>query len=451
VLMLDEPTNHLDVEGVAWLAEHLRTRVALRSGALAVVTHDRWFLDAVCETTWEVQGGAVYPYEGSYAAYVLAKAERSRQAASEEQRRQNLLRKELAWLQRGAPARTTKAKYRVDAANVLIEAEPPPRDPDTLMRFASARLGRTVVDLEHVTLRAGDRTLLEQVTWQLGPGDRIGVVGVNGAGKTTFLRLLAGAVEPAAGSRRIGVTVKAAYLSQEVRELPATVGPERRVLEAVEDVKRVLDLGGGRTITAGQLCERFGFVGEQQRTPIRDLSGGERRRLQLLRLLMEGPNFLLLDEPTNDLDVETLNALEDLLDGWAGSLVVVSHDRYFLERVCDRTVGLLGDGALRDLPRGVEEYLELRRRIASPAPAARPPAPGGTSTAAEERATRKELARIERRLDKLVATEAQLHEDLAGAATEYERLAGLDAQLRAVVVERTELEEQWLTVSEQLD
>jgi ATP-binding cassette subfamily F protein uup len=447
LLLLDEPTNHLDVEGVAWLAEHL----AARRGALVAVTHDRWFLDAVCETTWEVADGAVHAYEGGYAAYVLAKAERSRIAAAGEDRRQNLLRKELAWLRRGPPARTSKPRFRIDAANALIADEPPVRDSVELMRFASARLGRTVYDVEEVDLRLGGRPILSEVTWRLGPGDRIGVVGVNGAGKTTLLRLLHGDLHPDAGRVRVGRTVQAAYLSQEVVELPPAV----RALEAVEEIRSVVDLGGGRQITALQLAERFGFTGERMFSRVGELSGGERRRLQLLRLLMGGPNVLLLDEPTNDLDVETLNALEDLLDGWPGTLVVVSHDRYFLERVCDRVVGMLGDGRVRDLPGGVEEYLRLRTSgtagttltgsggRSSPEAVSAPAA-----VTVDVRAARKELARIERSLAKLSRDSERLHAELAEHATDHVQVSSLDAQLRMVQAQVRELEERWLSVAE---
>ncbi len=449
LLLLDEPTNHLDVEGVDWLARHL----AARRSALIAVTHDRWFLDAVCERTWEVAGGDVLAYDGGYSAYVLAKAERARQADAGEERRRNLLRKELAWLRRGPPARTSKPRFRIDAANALIAEEPPPRDSVELVRVAGARLGRSVYDVEDASVTLGGRALLNDVTWRLGPGERVGVVGVNGAGKTTLLRLLAGELVPGEGEVRVGRTVRAGYLSQAVAELPA----DRRALEAVEEVRSVLDLGGGREISALQLAERFGFTGERLWTRVGELSGGERRRLQLLRLLMQGPNVLLLDEPTNDLDVETLRALEDLLDGWAGTLIVVSHDRYFLERVCDRVVGLLGDGRVRDLPGGVEEYLRLRAEAeAAAALGTAGGPPGGDSpdgprpgpTQAQARAARKELTRIERRLARLAEEEARLHADLAAVATDYVRVAELDGRLRAVTLETAELEDAWLAAAE---
>jgi ATPase subunit of ABC transporter with duplicated ATPase domains len=437
LLVLDEPTNHLDVEGVAWLAEHL---VAKRC-ALIVVTHDRWFLDAVCTQTWEVAGGQVNAYEGGYAAYVLARAERSRQAAASEERRQNLLRKELAWLRRGAPARTSKPKFRIDAAQALIADEPEPRDTVQLKRFATTRLGKQVYDVEDVSLRLGGKRLLDGVTWRIGPGDRLGLVGVNGAGKTTLLRLLTGALEPDTGKVQVGQTVKVAYLSQEVTELP----PALRVLAAVQEVAQRIRVGD-REVSAGQLAEMFGFTSARQWTPVGDLSGGERRRLQLLRLLMSEPNVLLLDEPTNDLDIDTLNALEDLLDSWPGTLVVVSHDRYLVERVCDTVWALMGDGTIRMLTGGIEEYLERRRAAAAPAPAElRAARPTG-----DTRATKKELVRLERQVAKLETKESQLHTALAEHATDYTRVAELDAELRDVREQREQAEEAWLELSEQV-
>jgi ATP-binding cassette subfamily F protein uup len=444
VLLLDEPTNHLDVEGIAWLARHLATA----KPALLTVTHDRWFLDAVTTRTWEVVNGQVLDYDGGYSAYVLARAERQRQADAEWDRKQNLLRKELAWLRRGAPARTSKPKFRIEAANALIDSEPPARDSAELTRFASARLGRTVYELEDVTYRVGsgdtERTLLQHVTWQLGPGQRIGLVGVNGAGKTSLLRLLTGVVQPAGGRVVTGVTVKPAVLSQEITE----IDPELKVLKAVEEIKTSIDLGKGREMTASQLLERFGFAGEKQWTPVGDLSGGERRRLQLLRLLMAEPNVLLLDEPTNDLDIDTLRALEDLLDGWPGSLLVISHDRYFLERATDHVVALLGDGTLRMLPGGVDEYLQRRAAAAStPAPLAAA-VTTSASAAKDQRAAQKDMSRIERRLDKISSLEKDLHDRMAEAATDYEKIAELDAKLRELTEERERLEEEWLTLAD---
>ncbi|MGV4923283.1 ATP-binding cassette domain-containing protein [Streptomyces sp. BHT-5-2] len=448
LIVLDEPTNHLDVEGISWLARHL----AARRSALVVVTHDRWFLDQVATRMWDVQRGTVHEYEGGYSDYVFARAERERIAASEEAKRQNLMRKELAWLRRGAPARTSKPRFRIEAANELIADVPPPRDNAELMKFASSRLGKTVFELAGVTVQAGPKVLLKHLTWQLGPGDRIGLVGVNGAGKTSLLRTLEAAArsggeqQPAAGKVVVGKTVKLAYLSQEVAEL----NPALRVLEAVQQVRDRVDLGKGREMTAGQLCEKFGFTKEKQWTPVGDLSGGERRRLQILRLLMDEPNVLFLDEPTNDLDIETLTQLEDLLDGWPGSMIVISHDRYFVERTTDRVFALLGDAALRMLPRGLDEYLERRQKVieaATPAPA-QPAAAAPKKPAAVNRAAQKELQRIERQLDKIGEKESALHAQMAEHATDFEKIAGLDAELRELGSQREELELRWLELAE---
>ncbi|MEU9468183.1 ABC-F family ATP-binding cassette domain-containing protein [Streptomyces avermitilis] len=449
LIILDEPTNHLDVEGIAWLANHLRER----RSALVCVTHDRWFLDQVCTRMWDVQKGDVYEYEGGYSDYVFARAERERIAATEEVKRQNLVRKELAWLRRGAPARTSKPRFRVEAANELIADVPPPRDSSELMKFASSRLGKTVFDLKDVTVQAGPKVLLKHLTWQLGPGDRVGLVGVNGAGKTSLLRAMAeaarseGEKQPAAGRISTGKTVKLAYLSQEVAELD----PDLRVLQAVQQVRDRVDLGKGRELTAGQLCETFGFNKEKQWTPVGDLSGGERRRLQILRLLMDEPNVLFLDEPTNDLDIETLTQLEDLLDGWPGSMVVISHDRFFVERTTDKVFALLGDATLRMLPRGIDEYLERRHRmeeVAAAAVLAAAPAPAKATSAADARAAKKELQKIERQLDKISERESKLHTQIADNATDFEKVAKLDAELRELTGEREELELRWLELAE---
>jgi ATP-binding cassette subfamily F protein uup len=461
LLLLDEPTNHLDVEAIAWLAAHLKAR----RSALLVVTHDRWFLDEVCDFTWEVTRGEVHAYEGGYSAYVLARAERARVASADWDRKQNLLRKELAWLRRGAPARTSKPKFRIDAANALIAAEPPPRDSAELMGFATARLGRTVYELEDVSYAVGAapaRVLFDHVTWQLAPGERLGLVGVNGSGKTSLLRLLTGAVPPSGGKVVTGVTVKPAVLSQEITE----IDPATRVLKAVEEVRASVDLGKGRTLTASQLLDRFGFEGEKQWTPVGDLSGGERRRLQVLRLLMDEPNVLLLDEPTNDLDIDTLTALEDLLDGWPGSMIVVSHDRYFLERTTDHVAALLGDGKIRMLPGGVDQYLQRRVETLARQQQQQQQAPGGAGagrtaasstgtdaaspsvSARDQRATQKEMARIERQLDKISARETELHDRMAKSATDYEAVGKLDGELRDLAAERERLEEQWLALAD---
>jgi len=447
VLLLDEPTNHLDVEGVDWLAAHLRSRWPAGRGALVVVTHDRWFLDAVCERTWEVHDGTVDAFDGGYAAYVLAKAERARIANVTQERRSNLLRKELAWLRRGAPARTSKPRFRLDAAAALVADEPPPRDRLALERMATARLGKDVIDLEGVSLRLGDQELLRDVTWRLAPGERIGIVGVNGSGKTSLLRLLLGSLAPTAGRVKRGKTVRTAMLTQEVRELDAPDLAGLRVQEAVEQVKGSVRIGD-RDVTAGQLLENLGFARERVWTPVRELSGGERRRLQLLRLLMGEPNVLALDEPTNDLDTDTLAAVEDALDGWPGTLLVVSHDRYLLERLCDREVALLGDGRIRDLPGGVEEYLALRRAVVAASAGTVPPERAEGSSSGDIRAARKELARLERQLSRLADAEHTLHTQLAEKATDHEAVLELDAKLRALQDERMRLEEEWLEAAE---
>ncbi|WP_068273655.1 ABC-F family ATP-binding cassette domain-containing protein [Aldersonia kunmingensis] len=445
LLILDEPTNHLDVEGVQWLAEHLLSR----RGALVVVTHDRWFLDTVATRTWEVVGGKVETYEGGYADWIFARAERARQADASEARRRNLARKELAWLRRGPQARTSKPRYRVEAAEALIADVPAPRDTVALSAFARRRLGRIVIELEDVQLASPDgRVLVDDLTWRLAPGERLGLVGVNGSGKTTLLRALAGDAELAAGRRVQGKTVEIGWLRQELDDLPT----DMRVLEAVQDVAERTMIGD-KEISAGQLAERLGFTPARQRTPVGELSGGERRRLQLTRILMGEPNVLLLDEPTNDLDIDTLQQLEDLLDGWAGTLVVISHDRYLIERICDSTWALFGDGKLTNLPGGIEEY--LRRRHASPARPARAAgaapgtaAPGAPMVdAATQRAARKELAKLERTMERLDKRERELHEELAAAVSDPSRLATLDAELKRVVSEKDSAEERWLELA----
>ncbi len=456
LLVLDEPTNHLDVEAVDWLAQHLQT-LQDRGAAMLVVSHDRWFLDAVCSRVWEVHDGGVDAFDGGYAAYVLARAERARQNAQLAARRKNLLRKELAWLRRGAPARTSKPKFRIEAANTLIADEPPPRDSIELERFAVTRLGKDVFDLTDVTAVVGDRVLIEDLSWSIGPGARIGLIGVNGAGKTTLLRLLTGERQPDAGRVKRGRTVDIGHLSQAVGELPAA----ERVLDLVTAERRVTQMASGREVTATSLLEDFGFTGERLTTRIGDLSGGERRRLQLLRLLIGEPNVLLLDEPTNDLDIDTLTVVEDYLDSWPGTLVVVTHDRYFLERVCDVTYALLGDGRCVLLPGGVDQYLELRHtaeRAADAAVSSGPEAAASASSVsvstglspADARLARKELARIESQLAKVERRITRLHEQMADSASDYGRLADLQHQLTAATDEQASLEEAWLTTADVL-
>ncbi|GER22695.1 ABC transporter ATP-binding protein [Zafaria cholistanensis] len=464
VIMLDEPTNHLDVEGVAWLARHLKQRWRANEAGLLVVTHDRWFLDEICTRTWEVHDGVVDPFDGGYAAYVLARAERDRSASVAEGKRQQLVKKELAWLRRGAPARTSKPKFRIEAANQLISDVPAPRDSVALSKLATARLGKDVLDLEHVSLAFGTGApLFNDITLRLAPGERLGLVGVNGAGKSTLLRLLNGEIAPTSGRIKRGKTVKTAVLTQEVRELDEVA--DRRVIEVIKDERNVFQVGG-KEVSAGQLVEQLGFTNEKQWTTVRELSGGERRRLQLLRLLVGEPNVLMLDEPTNDLDTDTLAAVEDLLDGWPGTLVVVSHDRYLLERVTDHQLALLGDGKLRGLPGGVDQYLELREGLAgTPGQAAKtgPAAksgglPGGDPgeaavsgySEAQKREARKEINRIDRQLAKLAQQAEKLHAQMAAAsgAMKLDELGDLNAKLQAVEAEQAGLEEAWMDAAE---
>lgn len=465
LIVLDEPTNHLDVEGVQWLADHLLSRHC----AVVVVTHDRWFLDAIATRTWEVHDGQVDMYDGGYNDWVFARAERARQAAATEQRRQNLMRKELAWLRRGAPARTSKPRYRIEAAEALIEDVPEPRNSAELMKFSAKRLGKTVIDFFDGKLvgPSGD-VLVEHLNWMLAPGERIGLVGVNGSGKTTLLRTLAGDYPLAAGKRVQGPTVHIGWLKQELNDLPT----DRTVLQAVEDVAGRVTIGKNE-LTASQLLERLGFQPARQRTPVKDLSGGERRRLQLTRILMDEPNVLLLDEPTNDLDIDTLQQLEDLLDQWAGTLVVVSHDRYLIERICDSTWALFGDGKLTNLPRGIEQYLERRAEMAENATrlqAAQLGAEAADATSsqeaqltagglvrgsAEERAVKKDLRRLEHSLEKLRTQEKKVHDKLATAASatpvDTDLLADLDRELKSVLDEISEVEMEWLEKAETLE
>ena len=469
VIMLDEPTNHLDVEGVAWLARHLKSRWRAKQGAFLVVTHDRWFLDEVCNRTWEVHDAIVDPFDGGYAAYVLARAERDRTAAVVENKRQQLVKKELAWLRRGAPARTSKPKFRIEAANEIIADVPEPRDAVALNKMATARLGKDVLDLESVSLDfQGDdagRKLFNNVTLRLAPGQRLGLVGVNGAGKSTLLRLLNGDITPDAGKVKRGKTVVTAVLSQDVKELDEV--KDLRVVEVIEREKRSFNVAG-KELTAGQLVEQLGFTKEKQWTPVADLSGGERRRLQLLRLLVGEPNVLMLDEPTNDLDTDTLAAVEDVLDGWPGTLVVVSHDRYLLERVTDSQMALLGDGKLRDLPGGVDQYLELREAALASgtvsAAGTSPTAASGTAgaasgaagmngpTEAEKREARKELNRIDRQLGKIAQQEEKLHTQMAAKSEsgDFDALGDLNTKLQELLSEKEGLELEWLEAAELL-
>ncbi len=464
LLVLDEPTNHLDIDAIAWLVQHL----AARRSALLVVTHDRWFLDAVAASTWEVVDGSVHIRDGGYSDWVFARAERARTAAVAEERRRNLARKELAWLRRGAPARTAKPRFRIEAAENIIADVPPPRDPVRMAALARHRLGRDVFELQGVSVTVGDdRVLLDRVSRLIGPGDRIAVLGPNGAGKSTLLRLLAGELQPATGRVRRGQTVRLGFLRQD----PEPVDPDLRVLEAVAEVAGTVELDG-KPVTVSQLAERFGFDPAQQRTQVARLSGGERRRLQLLRVLAAEPNVLLLDEPTNDLDVETLAALEDLLDSWAGTLVVVSHDRYLVERIADTVWAMPGDGSVLHRPGGVQQYLADRVAATSSPPVAARGAPladadrraradvvaprvrsdaARISDAATSRLLRKDLQRVERQMESLRRKRSDLHLKLTETAADYQAAAGLNRQLAAVESELSAAELDWLTIAERLE
>ena len=442
ILMLDEPTNHLDIEGVAWLASHLKTRWGKASGGLLIVTHDRWFLDEVCNLTWEVHDGVVDVYDGGYAAYILERNERARSQAASESRRQNLLRKELAWLRRGAPARTTKPKFRIDAANELIANEPPPRDSVSLAKLATTRLGKDVLDIEDLSYSIENRNLLKDVTLRLGPGDRIGLLGANGAGKTTLLKLILGSLSPDSGRVKLGKTVVPAILSQEVRELDEFA--DQRIFELIAREKRTFVVDK-KEVGISQLVEQLGFTSLQLQTPIQDLSGGQRRRLQLLRLLFGEPNLLILDEPTNDLDTDMLAQVEDLLDSWPGTLIVVSHDRYLLERTTDMQYALLGDGALRHLPRGVEQYLELRKS----GPSVPESVEVKKSSGAKDRQSQKNLQKLERAIAKAEAEELEIQSDLESHdPSDYEGLAVLATRSAELSAKRGQLEASWLAESE---
>jgi ATP-binding cassette subfamily F protein uup len=443
VIALDEPTNHLDIEGITWLARHLTQRWGRNSGALLVVTHDRWFLDEVTTTTWAVHDGIVEPFEGGYAAYVLQRVERDRLAATAEAKRQNLMRKELAWLRRGAPARTSKPKFRIDAANALIADVPPLRSTVELAQLATARLGKDVIDLLGVSVSFDGRPVLRDIEWRIAPGERTAIVGANGAGKSTLLGLIAGTVTPDTGRVKRGKTVQLAMLDQQEGVLADLEG------DLVREVLGRLKTGypvDGREISPTQLLERLGFGRAHLSTLVRDLSGGQRRRLQLMLTLLAEPNVLVLDEPTNDVDTDMLTATEDLLDSWPGTLIVVSHDRYLLERVTDQQYAIL-DGRLRHLPGGIDEYLQLvadrssGARVSEPAPSA--------SAGADRYAARKELAAVERKLARLAEQIAALHDEMAAHDhSDYTGLAALNDSLRDLAAQNTALENRWLELSE---
>ncbi|ETB28757.1 ABC-F family ATP-binding cassette domain-containing protein [Mycobacterium avium subsp. hominissuis] len=449
VIALDEPTNHLDIEGITWLAGHLRQRWARNTGGLLLVTHDRWFLDEVATTTWEVHDGIVEPFDGGYAAYVLQRVERDRMAAAAEAKRQNLMRKELAWLRRGAPARTSKPKFRIEAANQLIADVPPLRNSVELAKLATARLGKDVVDLLDVSVSFDGRPVLRDVEWRIAPGERTGIVGANGAGKSTLLGLIDGTVRPDSGRVKRGKTVQLGVLDQRGAEL-AAIADDR-----ISDVLGRLRAGyrvDGREVTPAQLLERLGFGRGQLAARVGDLSGGQRRRLQLMLTLLSEPNVLLLDEPTNDVDTDTLAAMEDLLDSWPGTLIVVSHDRYLLERVTDQQYAVL-DGRLRHLPGGIDEYLRLaaQRRDAAPPAGPTSVAPQAMS-GAQRRAAEKELAAADRRLARLAEQIKDKHEELAAHdQSDHVGITRLTRELRALEDEVAAAESRWLELSELLE
>ncbi|WP_104196697.1 ABC-F family ATP-binding cassette domain-containing protein [Cryobacterium sp. M15] len=454
VIFLDEPTNHLDVEGISWLAGHLKTRWAAQSGGLVVVTHDRWFLDEVCNITWEVHDRLIEPFEGGYAAYILQRVERDRMSSVVESKRQNLMKKELAWLRRGAPARTAKPKFRIDAANVLIENEPPPRDTVSMQSMAMQRLGKDVVDLIDIGVKFGEKTVLNDITWRIAPGERTGIMGVNGAGKSTLLNLVAGTLQPTTGHVKRGKTIKVAVLTQQLFELDEIRN------DRVSDVigrQKTSYMAGGKEITPGQMLERMGFLSAQLTTQVKDLSGGQKRRLQLLLIVLDEPNVLILDEPTNDLDTDMLAAMEDLLDSFPGTLLVVSHDRYLIERVTDNQYAVM-DGGFRHLPGGVDQYLEVRRKAVS-GPASGTPADAAgankkipTLGGAELRNAQKELGSIDRKVVKLQERIAQKHEKLAAQdQSDFAGLSELGVKLTELEETIATLETRWVELTELIE
>ena len=467
VLMLDEPTNHLDMRAITWLAHHLKARWKHGTGALLVVTHDRWFLDEVCLSMWEVHDRTIDPFEGGFSAYIQQRVERDRQAQVAEQRRQNQLRRELAWLARGAQARSTKPKFRIDAARELIADVPPLRNTLELKRMAVARLGKQVVDLTDVSVRLGGKTVLDDVSWIIGPGDRFGIVGETGAGKTTLLRVIEGALAPSAGRVKIGKTVKFAVLSQHLDNL-VKLGSDR-VREVIGRYSRRVMLDG-KEATPAQLLERLGFTRDDLNEPVCDLSGGQKRRLALMLILLDEPNVLILDEPGNDLDTDMLAQVEDLLDGWPGTLLLVTHDRYLMERVTDNQYALI-NGKIRHLPRGVDEYLELVGRttderggvVASssgkasaskqPSTSAGEQAAGGASklSGGEIRAFRKSMASAERKMDTLRGKIEGIHQSMTEVdPSDYVKLGDMQKEIREIEAQIEALEEEWMEAAEAL-
>ncbi len=456
VLLLDEPTNHLDIRAITWLARHLKSRWRKDAGALLVVTHDRWFLDEVCNTMWEVHAGRVIPFEGGFSAYILQRVERERLAALAEQKRQNALRRELAWLSRGARARATKPKFHVAAAKELIADVPELRDDIQLKRMAMARIGKQVVDLDRVSVAFdGNPPVLEDITWMIGPGDRIGIVGGNGAGKTTLLRVIEGALAPTQGQVKIGQTVRFAVLSQHLDNLRAFDGDLVRQAVARFPHRTMLD---GKEATSTQLLERLGFDKADLNEPVADLSGGQKRRLALMMILLEEPNVLILDEPGNDLDIDMLAAVEDMLDGWPGTLILVTHDRYLMERVTDHQFALLG-GCLRHLPRGVDEYLELVAASAQLDAASQQPGTREDDGAATPGLSNKEQQRLKKlvaSLERKMTTATGKIENAKAAMeavdpTDYVALSEAQAHVAAAQEALTALEEEWLLATDQLE
>lgn len=461
VLMLDEPTNHLDMRAITWLADHLNARWPAKAGALLVVTHDRWFLDEVCLGMWEVHDERVEPFEGGYSAYVLQRVERDRQTQAIEQKRGNLMRRELAWLSRGARARSSKPRFHVEAAQALIADVPPLRDSLELKRLACSRLGKQVVDLKDVMCRFEEgkrtKTVLDGVTWSIGAGDRLGILGENGQGKTTLLRIMSGMLAPTSGRAHIGATVHAAMLSQRLEELAEQ--DSYRIREVLSRYKTTFVVDG-KEITSGQMLQRLGFSEDQLNSRIGDLSGGQRRRLQLLLTLLGEPNVLILDEPGNDMDTDMLAVLEDLLDAWPGTLIVVSHDRYLMERVTDDQYALL-DGHLRHVPGGVDEYLRLldarRAQSSGAVPSSMPmnsghPGPSAsTLTRAEEYDLKKHVASLERKIATLGKKVDGLRESMQTVEpSDYQALQDIQTQLTDAIDEKDRLEEEWIEAAEKL-
>ena len=464
VLMLDEPTNHLDMRTISWLAAHLKERWAANAGALLVVTHDRWFLDEVCTSMWEVHDGRVDPFEGGYSAYILQRVERDRMAAVTEERRRNMARKELAWLSRGAQARSTKPKFRVEAARELIADVPPVRDELELKRLAVSRLGKQVIDVVDVDAGyAGEdggqgKTVLSDVTWLIGAGDRYGLLGENGAGKSTLLQVIQGKIAPVRGRVKIGATVKFGVLSQQLDELaPHMNDTIREVLKTCKH-HYVID---GKETSPEKLCERLGFTTQQMWSRICDLSGGQRRRLSLLLTILSEPNVLILDEPGNDLDTDMLAIVEDLLDGWPGTLILVTHDRYLMERVTDQQWAII-DGEFRHVPGGVDQYLQLVARDESKG--VRPQAPGFDAPApvastersgmsnAERQKLKKEVASLERKMDSRRTKIEQLEQGMFDIdPTDFEALTAQQEAIAAARDELDELEMAWLEASDRLE